>query len=229
MSVYACSDLHGCWEQWNKIRQLLKEDDILFVLGDCIDRGDSGIAILNEALEDKRIILLCGNHEDMMIQAIDDMQDGSDYWPWIWFNNGGHVTYNDWTMNSCDMELIKKLERLPLFAEYQNCTDARILLNHSGIVPKTGYGPNTCGRKALLWDRKHIDEIKWHSRDYDIVIHGHTPVPYMPKYEYMDEADVPAEPYWYCDGHKCNIDLGGVFTGKFCLLDLDTFESRIIE
>ena len=46
---------------------------------------------------------------------------------------------------------------------------------------------------------------------------------------YMDEVDIPAEPYWYCDGHKCNIDLGGVFTGKFCLLDLDTFESRIIE
>ena len=60
MSTYAVSDIHGCWNQWNQIKNFLKPEDKLFVLGDCIDRGDSGLAILQEALNDPRCVVLCG-------------------------------------------------------------------------------------------------------------------------------------------------------------------------
>ena len=75
MSTYAVSDLHGCYEQWLKIRNKLKDNDTLYVLGDCIDRQAGGLGILQEAIEDPRCIVLCGNHEDMMMEALEEEGD----------------------------------------------------------------------------------------------------------------------------------------------------------
>ena len=46
------------------------EDDILILLGDVIDRGPDGIALLLEIMEMPNVIMLLGNHEYMMLQYL---------------------------------------------------------------------------------------------------------------------------------------------------------------
>ncbi len=228
MSVYAVADLHGCWTQWNSIRNFLKEDDKLFILGDCIDRGDSGLAILQEALDDSRCTVLCGNHEDMMADALDEeVRYGySDYWIWRWFQNGGRITYDQWQEAGMDFSWIGKIKDLPLFAEYTNTQGDNIFMTHSGRIPRRGFEVAPQSRRLLLWDRDHIRERKWHRKENEFIVHGHTPILLMPQF---DGKNIEIEPgaFHYCDGHKINIDNAGYHTGNICLLDLDTFDEHI--
>ena len=55
MSTYVMSDIHG---QFFSYRKMLKEiefsdDDFLYVLGDCIDRGPDGISIIQDIMNRK--------------------------------------------------------------------------------------------------------------------------------------------------------------------------------
>lgn len=228
MSTYCVSDLHGCYEQWSQIRKFLKEDDTLYVLGDCIDRQEGGLGILQEAIDDHRCIILCGNHEDMMMNALDEeIQYGySDYWIWRWFQNGGQVTYDEWQEAGRDFEWIGRIKALPLWAEYMNQEGDRIILSHSGVIPKHGWSMDSLSRKALLWDRNHLTDKKWHRDENEFDVHGHTPIIIMPQF---DGKNIDIEPgaFHYCEGHKINIDNGGCWTDTICLLDLDTFDEHI--
>ena len=228
MSVFAVSDLHGCYEQWKQIQDFCKENDRIFVLGDCIDRGPDGFDTLKSVLNDSRVVLLCGNHEDMMMQALEEERDFgySDYSMWIWFNNGGHTTYDAWQEDGRDFSWIHTIKNLPTWATYVNQEGNTILMSHSGLVPKANWSLGDCTRKQLLWDRDHLKSKHWHRSDNEISLHGHTPIMIMPQF---DGKDVEIEPgaMWYCDNHKCNIDNGGFWTGNICLLDLDTWDEHI--
>lgn len=230
MSTFAISDLHGCWEQWNEIRKFLKDEDKLFILGDCIDRQPGGLAILEEALADPRCTVLCGNHEDMMMEALSNevIHDESDYWIWRWFSNGGSITFDEWQEAGRDFGWIQRIKNLPLWAEYTNQEGDRIIMSHSGCVPKRGWDMDSLSRKALLWDRDHLYDTRWHRDDNEFSLHGHTPIALMP---FFKGKDIELEPgaIYYCDGHKINIDNGSCWTRQVCMLDLDTFDEHIFE
>lgn len=228
MSVYSVSDLHGCYEQWSQIRKFLQENDKLFILGDCIDRQPGGLAILTEALNDPRCVVLCGNHEDMMADTLEEeVQYGySDDWIWRWFSNGGQVTYDEWQGAGRDFGWIGRIRKLPLWAEYINQEGDRIILSHSGVMPKRGWSMDSLTRKSLLWDRDHLTETSWHGADNEFDVHGHTPIALMPFYKGKDIEIEPGACY-YCNSHKINIDNGGCWTDNICVLDLNTFDEHI--
>lgn len=228
MGAYCCSDFHGCYNQWVKIKNSLKDDDILFILGDCIDRKSDGFAILKEAYEDPRVILLCGNHEDMMMQALQEEQeyDSFDYWGYIWFNNGGHITYSEWQEDGRDYSWIDRINRLPTSAEYTNSKGIKYLLSHSGVTPKWPAPIDQLPRNLLIWDRDHLRERRWHRSEDEYAIFGHTPVQCMDRY--CNCEDKPA-PLIFCDGHKINIDNGAVWDGQICLFNLETGSYELID
>ena len=63
--TYAISDIHGCFD---KYRAMLAEidfspRDVLYVLGDVIDRGPEGIKILQDMMLRPNVFPLLGNHE----------------------------------------------------------------------------------------------------------------------------------------------------------------------
>ena len=74
------------------------------------------------------------------------------------------------------------------------------------------------------------------------LVHGHTPVQYL-KFDYgyngqepLSKEDLKFKRTWdlnaiykpevirYCDGHKFDIDMCTIVSGRIALLDLDTFE-----
>lgn len=48
--IYAMSDIHGCYQQYKELLEKIhfSEDDILYVLGDVIDRGPEPLKVLQD-------------------------------------------------------------------------------------------------------------------------------------------------------------------------------------
>ena len=71
--IYVMSDIHGNEKRFNSImKQInLQECDTLYVLGDVVDRYYGGIRILRTLMKMPNVKMLLGNHEYMMLNAID--------------------------------------------------------------------------------------------------------------------------------------------------------------
>ena len=72
MGTYLLSDIHGMADAFEGMLKTIdfSSSDLLYVLGDVIDRGENGIALLRQILRMDNCVLLLGNHEYMMIEAL---------------------------------------------------------------------------------------------------------------------------------------------------------------
>lgn len=73
MSTYVISDVHGQFNSYEKMLKKIQfdEHDVMYVLGDVIDRGPDGLHIIEDIMKRKNIFLILGNHELMLLNAID--------------------------------------------------------------------------------------------------------------------------------------------------------------
>lgn len=213
-----CADLHGRGDLWDKIKEFLEPEDILYMLGDAGDRGDDSWRVLKEVVQHPQIIYILGNHDMMLIDTI--LYHESEH---LWFQNGGRKTLKDFKRDPQADRIIELLIKCPYHQIYESKNGLKIYLNHSGCVSND---PIT-----EVWDRRHYlrDEK---SKDYDIIIHGHTPIDSMIE----DLAGAYGVNYnweygkvcYYLDNTKINIDCGAYWEGFTIILDLDTFEQHII-
>lgn len=217
MSKYAVSDLHGRYDIFQKIKEFIHPEDIVYVLGDCADRGKDGWQIIKEVYNNPQFIYIKGNHEDLLVKAMyGDKQ--------LCYLNGGKVTYNTWKYkDGGSMAWARRLDYLPLEKTYINTKGQTIILCHAGYTPQPD---QRISKEEYLWGRDHFNE-KWNENyPTTFIIHGHTPIPYL-----VSNAEPGA--YWYCNdkggiAHKCDIDCGSVITNYAVLLDLDTFKQYLI-
>ena len=223
MAIYACSDLHGRYDLWCKIKEYLQTDDRLIFLGDAADRNAQGWHIIKEMLADPRVIYLKGNHEDMLVKAMVEYQDEEVWWYEardLLVYNGGYQTYYDWIEEGADRSWITVLRNLPTYYKYLNTKGQEIFLSHSG-------SRNINNVQMLLWDRAHIISDTVDSfKENEFVIHGHTPVSSIRRLDniYLGPGNV----VYYCDGHKIDIDIGAARHPETVLFDLDTFDEVVI-
>lgn len=244
MSVYACADLHGCYWAWEEIKNFLKPDDTLYFLGDAIDRGEQGWQIMKELLNDPRVIYIMGNHELMMLDAIGNASPKTfdpemfrwDEAMYIWFQNGGEVTYNSFLADEERFDVIQKVKSLPFVTVYHNSNDENVYLLHAGCHYSS---LNKLTEFDAVWNRTHYRLNNWDGHYEDIIVHGHTPIPMMVQEQdevarfydkdIITHTDDMIEPgaYWYAKGHKVNIDCGTVWTDCSVLLNLDTWDEAI--
>lgn len=70
MSTYVISDIHGEIDRFHSILNLINfsDNDTLYFIGDAIDRGPEGVAILQEIMKTPNIKMLLGNHEHMFMR-----------------------------------------------------------------------------------------------------------------------------------------------------------------
>lgn len=231
--VYACSDLHGTKEAWEKIKNILKPEDTLYFLGDAIDRNPYGIEIAQEILNRPNTYYLLGNHEDMMKNAI---VSKSNYDLRVWYKNGGRITHESFkklTQEEQDNFLFQ-IQKMPRICGYKNANGLHIHMSHAGYdFEGEGIFRDSEG---LIWDRNHYLGDWWDETKYpnDIILHGHTPIPYLiedrEEMAFFTGRDLENKEYTngayiYCKGHKIDIDCGVHYTNQTTLLDLDTLQS----
>lgn len=231
MSVYACADLHGRGDLWDKIKNFLKPEDTLYFLGDAADRGPDGWKIIKEMLADPRVVYIKGNHEDLLVKAIYSLHelDGNTFTRAFqnWELNGGRITYNnilkDKETNIID--IIEQLDKLPLAKEYYS-KNYKFFLSHAGCTdPKDA--------SDLLWDRSHFYDIAFITPLPGlIIVHGHTPANYLKReLEYYEQVNGIKQyqtehngALWYAFGTKIDLDCASAKSGYTVLLNLDTLD-----
>lgn len=230
--VLAVSDIHGNYDLWRQIREYLGKDDTLYVLGDCADRGADGWAIIKEVISDTRCIYLKGNHEDMLVKAMEEYlaeeYRGIAYQHLI--SNGGAQTIQDWdAIQNTEFQWKWKqyLKTLPEIMLYENKQGQQVHLCHAGYSPREDEpNPFMGGTQNLIWDRKHYFDRWLGGETYDktVVVFGHTPAEYVA----IDLAMKfkLGEPLWFSKRHKVCIDMGTAWSGCTCLLNLDTWEHK---
>lgn len=169
------SDIHGELDIFNKLLQKAKYDadkDQLILLGDYVDRGPNSRGVLNRVIELKKqgAIVLRGNHDDMMVAAVNDEPGARERW-----ERGGAISTlqsYDTSIKSMDIPTTDIfLEHIAFIKEldYYHETGEYIFV-HAGVQPDTPI--QKTDPYTLVWIREEF----YHAYAGDkIVVFGHTP------------------------------------------------------
>jgi serine/threonine protein phosphatase 1 len=213
---YAISDIHGCYLTFRHLVEqvlFLRPTDILYLLGDYVDRGPASKEVIDYIMELQAagydVRCLKGNHEDLLVNGITDRDQRL-----VWLNNGGLTTMQSFDIRNpaeLDSKYLNFFQNLLPYIE----TDAYWLV-HAGFNFRA---------EDMLADTYSMYWIRGWYADFDgnkakakgkKIIHGHTPQP-LNKLETMSKLiDLPYQ----------NID-GGCFArhtgyGHLCAYNLTT-------
>lgn len=238
-NIYVLSDLHGHYDIFLKMLEKIHfgQDDLLYILGDCCDRGPDSLDIYFFLQKHRHhIILLKGNHEIMMRDAFiaDDPDSVSGR---QWNRNGGRKTIDSYhrylkkkSLNACDYAIVKQafykmmidyVNQCPSFVEV-NCQGVSYVLIHAGINPDKGLYEQT--EEECAWMREYFFMSK--GLDGKTIIFGHTPTCYLHQKDSC--FDIWEDPIFH---DKIGIDggLGPFDEGQLNCLCLNTQEVFVIK
>lgn len=90
MAHYVMADIHGEGERFHGMLKKIdfSDADNLYILGDLVDRGPDGIALIQEIMAMPNVTMLLGNHEYMMLQYFSPDATEADYRRWNKNGNG---------------------------------------------------------------------------------------------------------------------------------------------
>lgn len=223
------SDIHGCYDEFNKLLGLVKyssANDQLILLGDYIDRGKDNKKVVEfvRELEGYGVIALRGNHDQMFLDYVKRPHNYNNAYNYL--RNGGETTlknyiedfdsyqwhdesYRKWAndiilLHSDDVEF---LDSLPYYYETED-----YIFVHAGINPHLNDWKNS-GKDDFIWIR---DQFLNHNHDNkQTIIHGHTPCVHLHK-----KHDV------YFGNKKIGIDGACAYGGQLNCLEIKDGEFK---
>ena len=178
--TYVMSDIHGSSTRFESImKQIkLKPEDTLYVLGDVIDRRKDGIRILRKIMSMDNVKMLLGNHEYMMLNALD--RTGDEIYSYhhdlsLWYRNGGQVTheYLKHIRKSIRKEVFEFLHSLPINIPIE-VNNQKYLLVHAApesMYPGFAFKYDSPTQFAV-WSRARPYLLE---QEDTIIVFGHTP------------------------------------------------------
>lgn len=182
---YVISDIHGQHEAFLKMLRKIKfsKEDELYILGDVIDRGPDGIKTLQYIMKHDNIHFCLGNHEYMMFQYLQALDNGWDLDAKqkgrLWMErNRGKVTYDSFKLLSEEKqkEMYEFLWSTPLFYPNVKVGDKTFYLVH-GNPFYTQY-EEPVSMVDIGNSENEVFPVVWEDYgatvDGKTVIHGHT-------------------------------------------------------
>lgn len=214
---WVIGDVHGCSKT---LRSLIedkiqpgKSDKVIFV-GDYVDRGPDSKGVLAYLMELRlmgyKLVMLRGNHEEMMLCSIHDAKIRKD-----WFFNGGMPTLRSFGAREPKEIPGQFLEFVDTLDYYHEMND--FLIVHAGLnfdIPD----PLT-DLEGMLWIRNTI--VLPEKIGNRTMVHGHTPVT-VP--QIMDSIQ--------SNSKDIDLDAGCVYTGteglgNLCALELNSMRLEV--
>ena len=192
MKTFVIGDIHGRRAQLNALIEMLPRDeskDTLVFLGDLIDRGTDAPGVVTDVIKLKkenpeRIVCLRGNHEQMMLDFVDELSS-----LWLTPVTGGERTFEQYTEKLLEIEteedfskaraLVKEsvpaehmefFRQLPFYHE-----DDYALYVHAGL--DHGKHPRETDQHSLLWSRDMDFYKNYRGKP---CLFGHTPTNFLP-------------------------------------------------
>jgi len=186
--IYVMSDIHGNRARFDSVMHQigLCPEDTLYILGDVVDRFPDGIRILRRIMEMPNVKMLLGNHELMMLRAIEENPRFCETGTLLgchkdsrafrhWYRNGGEATLNAFKhiRKKQRLEICSYLHTLPLNLDVE-AGGRKYRLVHAS--PVEFYDPEASRFESLttfaVWER-------WQPGDPVpagcTMIFGHTP------------------------------------------------------
>ena len=162
--IYCISDIHGEILRWQKMLEMIQfsDKDVLYVLGDVIDRNPHGIEILQDIMRRPNIKFIVGNHEAMMLDAFWSSNDYDARR--LWTQNGGGSTYRTMVYK------IPTEERLRILRFVQEAPD-HLEVEVNGRLFHLVHGMPSHDRTTRLWDRPEPPSHPW--EDLHCGAHSH--------------------------------------------------------
>ena len=238
--MFYFTDIHGNIELFHYVVDWCKRQDpsctIVFG-GDAADRGEYGYQIIKEMLADPQIIYLFGNHEQLFLQAANELITIASQNKILfgalhrittleqvnqWLNtyhgnavnnyicNGGFPTLRDWLFDGANANILRDLECLPRTYSYKN-----IDFCHAGGT-YNAFLDWQHAERVILWDRDCLN-MEW--ADGRICVHGHTPVPAIKRNWIRPLATRFDNNSW-----RINMDCGTAFSSMIYVLNCNTME-----
>lgn len=177
--VLVIGDIHGCLDTLRALIGKLEgyPDRRLIFVGDYIDRGPDSRGVVDFLMElqlERECIFLRGNHEQMLLDAL-DKKDPNQFE--MWYRNGGDSTLKSYgtgpknpILPDGHMEFFRSTE---IFYEIEH-----YFFVHAGAPPQQTLKESVSDPQFIhnfLWSRAHLglSSTKWEKR----VVFGHTPRP----------------------------------------------------
>ncbi len=218
MATYVISDIHGQYDMFMEILKKidLKDTDMLYVLGDVLDRGPHPIKVLLKLMEMPNAICIVGNHEYMAVECLSfllkevtdrsleelDIKTLDNLVTWQY--NGAKTTIDEFRELSAEMqeEVIEFLKDFSLYEELR-VNGKEYLLVHAGLG---NFEPlkdiEEYSLFDLIWQRADYERKYYDNR---ILITGHTPTQMI--------EDNPNPGYIYKKNNHLAIDCGAHLEG----------------
>lgn len=182
--IFVIGDLHGNLPILFRFFKEVKynpEKDLLISTGDLIDRGKYNLESLMYFIDNPNVLVVAGNHEDLMVRSFFDKKGKSGHKA-MWVANGGA-----WA-SDVDEFLLKRIAKLAMKQFYFASTvelpcGTRFGITHGDVIGNEWLGEEyaNVGEKHLMklqWSRLRAREKAIASHDIsgvDFTIHGHTP------------------------------------------------------
>ena len=169
--VYIIADIHGRKDRFDDIQKQIKltHDDTLYILGDVIDRNPDGLTILKYIMSQPNIKMLLGNHEYMMLNALQSEDKIG-----VWYRNGGNITHQRWKKQrlATRAKILDYLYALPLMTEIM-INGRHYKLVHGKNPSKEAMSSLSRGEltRAVVWERVKVEDC---GPTDMTVIFGHT-------------------------------------------------------
>lgn len=166
--LLAVGDIHGSEVALTTLLRVLApdRDDTFIILGDVVDRGPGTRQVIDQLIELSKIstlVLVLGNHEEMMFDALDGGE-----WEMDWLRYGGEATLNSYggdpsAIPASHLEFLKSGQNLH--------TTEREIFIHANLEP--GIALEKQPVEWLRWT--HITGFETRHPSGKRVICGHTP------------------------------------------------------
>lgn len=230
---YVMSDIHGEYEKYLYMLEKIQfsEKDVLFVLGDMVDRGQKPLSVVRDMMTRSNVFPIMGNHDFLAWYLLEKLspemetlnfdsltvEDINDVL--LWLQDGGETTIVQYQMLNPQErgEVLEFLSELPLY-ETIDVGEKTFILVHAGLgnfrpdKKLSEYTP-----EELIMTRENPDR-KFFDDDNIFIINGHTPTPLI-----TGKAEI------YHSANNIYIDCGACFEGgRLACLCLDTMQEFYI-
>ncbi|MFP4369097.1 MAG: metallophosphoesterase family protein [Candidatus Kapaibacterium sp.] len=170
--VFIIGDIHGCNKTFNSLlydNLRVNTEDKIYLLGDYIDRGPDSCGvvdtILNLQANGYELECLIGNHEQMLLDSLNSIEDFQ-----LWMQNGAVNTLKSFGIEyiqSLPMKYVNFFKNLNFFIELDN-----YILVHGGL--NFSIDDPLQDKSSMVWKRNTTVEKEKIGGKRIIV--GHTPV-----------------------------------------------------
>jgi serine/threonine protein phosphatase 1 len=227
--VYAVGDIHGRLDLLNALLSKIEADrerapDLehhLVLLGDYIDRGPESAGVIDRimglASSEPHLTLLMGNHEDMMLRAIDGDRNQLK----LWARNGGRETVLSYGMDEtvydhADFDALAEIltdfvpsDHLAFLRQLRvSCAMDGYLFVHAGIHPDVPLDEQTAADQ--MWIRTRFLE---NEGDHGaMIVHGHC---------VTDDVDIRH--------NRIGVDTGAYMSNRLSAIVLEGESRRVLD